>query len=65
MFFEFGGSIINSNAVSEIKIMNIDGFHEILVFRIDGSWMASEGFTSKLEAEKRFSEIFGEITDKH
>ena len=68
MFFEFDDSIINSNAVSEIKIMNIDGYHKVhkvMVFRMDGSWMASESYTSELEAERRFSEIYVEITDNH
>lgn len=65
MFFEFGGSIINSNAVSEIKIMYIDGYYKVMVFRMDGSWMASESYTSELEAERRFSGIYGEITDNH
>lgn len=57
MFFEFGDSVINTNAVSEIKAMTVDGMHKIVIFRMDGSFMASETFETANEVETRLSDI--------
>lgn len=61
MFFEFVDSVINANAVGEIKIMHIDGLYKLMLFRLDGTFLTSASYVTELEAERHISDILNKF----
>lgn len=61
MFFEFVDSVINANAVGEIKMMHIDGCYKVMLFRLDGTYLTSASYATELEAERHISEILNKF----
>lgn len=57
MFIKFDGRLINPNAISEVVSVKQNEEYKIMVFRIDGSYMASETFSEAKAAVNRFTEI--------
>lgn len=57
MFFEFDGTIVNANAVSQVIATKYDDEYKIMLFRMDGSYMASEKFSVASKAATRFDDI--------
>lgn len=57
MFIEFDGTLINVNAISQVMAVKENNEYIIRIFRIDGSWMASEKFTEPAKSVDRFAEI--------
>lgn len=57
MYFEFGGSIVNANAISELVRAESKEEYKIIALRLDGSYMAAEAFSTEAERETRMSDI--------
>lgn len=57
MFFEFDGTLVNSNAISQVIATKYDDEYKIMIFRMDGSYMTSEKFSVASKAATRFDEI--------
>lgn len=57
MYIDFDNRIINSKAISEVYRACVNCEEKIIALRLDGSYMASESFSSTSEANKRFNEI--------
>lgn len=57
MFIKFDGRLVNSNAISEVISVKQNEEYKIMVFRLDGSYLASESFSEAEKAVNRFDEI--------
>ena len=57
MFFEFDGTIVNANAISQVIATKTDSEYKIIIFRIDGSIMSTERHSTPSKAVERFDEI--------
>lgn len=57
MYIKFDGRLINSNALSEVISVKQNDTYKIMVFRLDGSYMASETFSDVSKAVERFNEV--------
>ena len=56
-YISFDSGLVNLNLVGQITTMNMDGAIKIVMFRADGSVLATETFYEKAEAQNRFIEI--------
>ena len=63
MFGKFGGQYINFKAVSEIILIEQSGDFKIQVFRLDGSYMASETYADAEDAVKAYEKLFDWMTN--
>ena len=61
MWMDFGGELINMNAVSQIIKKEVNGGWYIELFRIDGSYMTSLVFSDEEDAEKALEEIKAKV----
>lgn len=57
MFIEFDGTIINTNAISQVMAVKENNEYIIRIFRMDGSYMASEKYAEPKKSIDRFTEI--------
>lgn len=58
MFGKFGGQYINFKAVSEIILIEQSGDFKIQVFRLDGSFLASETYTEAEDAVRAYNNLW-------
>ena len=58
MFGKFGGQYINFKAVSEIILIEQSGDFKIQVFRLDGSYMASETYADAEDAVRAYENLW-------
>ena len=61
MYKFFDNSLINMNAVSQVTKGCFDGKYKILMFRLDGSFMASQTYASEEDMEDDFDGIFASV----
>ena len=62
MFFEFDDSVINANAISQLVRLQSAEEYKIIALRADGSYMASESFSTEAARETRMSDILNKFT---
>lgn len=63
MFIKFNGSeIINANAVSEVALRKVNDKYSIQLFRVDGSFLASNQYSDPEMAKNIFDRIINELS---
>ena len=61
MYKFFDNSLINMNAVSQVTKSCVDGKYKIFMFRLDGSFMASQTYASEEDMDDDFDGIFASV----